>query len=88
MGIRFVPPSFFMPNSSGVANPEGGLSLHSEQTTVYCLRVYGGLSQPMQSSEPHARGGAQRSGNGRQDGDGDVQNLLPDGFCFHFSFSF
>ena len=33
--------------------------------------------------QPHARGGAQRGSNGREDGDGDVQNLLPDRFCFH-----
>ena len=40
-------------------------------------------------SVPHARGCAQGSGDGCQDGDGDVQNLLPDVFGFHsFSFSF
>ena len=33
--------------------------------------------------QPHARGGAQGGGDGREDGDGDVQNLLPDGLCFH-----
>lgn len=88
MGIRFVPPFLFAPNSSGVVNPDGLFTLHSKQTAVYCLRVYGGLPRPVQASEPHARGGAQRGGDGRQDGDGDVQNLLPDGLCFHFSFSF
>ena len=34
-------------------------------------------------SVPHARAGAQRGGDGREDGDGDVQNLLPDSFVFH-----
>ena len=39
--------------------------------------------------QPHARGGAQRGSYGREDGNGNVQNLLPDRFCFHgFSFSF
>ena len=33
---------------------------------------------------PHARGSAQRGGNGRQYGDGYVQNLLPYRFRFHF----
>ena len=42
----------------------------------------------MQASEPHARGSAQRSGDGRQDGDGDVQDLLPDFLFIHNSLVF
>ena len=41
------------------------------------------VSPPADASVAHARGSTQGGGDGGKDGDGDVQNFLPDSFVFH-----